>query len=237
MCFMNILSAEDKVVRREDLQAQPRTQRLDSQPYSWGITLSSPLTQGEQLSRVLKSMVTWPGPGQSVCSALPGHCDWLRTRVVTNQGPGLGFTLESRGRGALCSAGRGGAGDVMLQQWEGREVGLGRLVTFLLQLGQSHRPEDEVAAEPRGWERRFLLWSRSSSWDLREAVCLWVLCYLSVNLFEPRWFSVHGLSGDHGNASVWVLGGFREEMPDDTGRLQFNLDSGAISSGQILILG
>ena len=58
MCFMNILSAEDKVVRREDLQAQPRTQRLDSQPYSWGITLSSPLTQGEQLSRVLKSMVT-----------------------------------------------------------------------------------------------------------------------------------------------------------------------------------
>ena len=38
----------------------------------------------------------------------------------------------------------------MLQQWEGREVGLGRLVTFLLLLGQSHRPEDEVAAEPRG---------------------------------------------------------------------------------------
>ena len=51
----------------------------------------------------------------------------------------------------------------MLQQWEGREVGLGRLVTFLLLLGQSHRPEDEVAAEPRGLERRFLLWSRSSS--------------------------------------------------------------------------
>ena len=38
----------------------------------------------------------------------------------------------------------------MLQQWEGREVGLGRLVTFLLPLGQSRRPEGEVAAEPRG---------------------------------------------------------------------------------------
>ena len=60
---------------------------------------------------------------------------------------------------------------------------------------------------------------------------------LFVNLFEPRWFSVYGLSGDHGNSSVWVLAGFREEMPDDTGRLQFNLDSGDISSGQILILG
>ena len=36
---------------------------------------------------------------------------------------------------------------------------------------------------------------------------------------------------------MWVLAGFREEMPDDTGRLQFNLDSGDISSGQILILG
>ena len=28
---------------------------------------------------------------------------------------------------------------------------------------------------------------------------------------------------------MWVLAGFREEMPDDTGRLQFNLDSGHIS--------
>ena len=30
MCVMNILSAENKVVRREDSQAHPRTQRLDS---------------------------------------------------------------------------------------------------------------------------------------------------------------------------------------------------------------
>ena len=30
---------------------------------------------------------------------------------------------------------------------------------------------------------------------------------------------------------MWVLAGFREEMPDDTGRLQFNLDSGDISKG------
>ena len=56
MCVMNILSAENKVVHREDSQAHPRTQRLDS-PCSCGIMLSPPRTQGEQLSRVLKSMV------------------------------------------------------------------------------------------------------------------------------------------------------------------------------------
>jgi len=37
------------------------------------------------------------------------------------------------------------------------------------------------------------------------------------------------LREDPGNAPVWVLAGFREEMLDDTGRLQFNLDSGHIS--------
>ena len=60
---MNILPAEDKVVCREDAQARPRTlstrtQRLDCQPCSWGIALSPPLTQGEQLIGVLESTVT-----------------------------------------------------------------------------------------------------------------------------------------------------------------------------------
>ena len=48
---MNILSAEDKVVCREDVQARPRTlstrtQLLDSQSCSGGIALSPPWTQG-----------------------------------------------------------------------------------------------------------------------------------------------------------------------------------------------
>ena len=64
--------------------------------------------------------------------------------------PRAGLHAGIKGKRRSRSAGRGGAGDVMLQQWEGREVGLGWLVTFLLPLGQSHRPEDEVAAEPRG---------------------------------------------------------------------------------------
>ena len=42
-------------------------------------------------------------------------------------------------------------------------------------------------------------------------------------------FLSSGLNGDPANARVWVLAGFREEMPDDTGRRQFNLDSGHIS--------
>ena len=33
------------------------------------------------------------------------------------------------------------------------------------------------------------------------------------------------LSGDPGNANMWGLAGFREEMTDGTGRLQSNLDS------------
>ena len=37
------------------------------------------------------------------------------------------------------------------------------------------------------------------------------------------------LSGNPANESVWVLASFREERPDDTGRLQYNLDSGVIS--------
>ena len=60
---MNIFPAEDKVVCREDVQARPRTlstrtHGLDSRPCSGGITLSPPLTHGEQLARILERMVT-----------------------------------------------------------------------------------------------------------------------------------------------------------------------------------
>ena len=60
---MNILSAKDKAVCREDAQARPRkpstwTQSLDSQPCSGGIALSPPLTHGEHLPSVPQSMVT-----------------------------------------------------------------------------------------------------------------------------------------------------------------------------------
>ena len=46
---MNIFSAEDKAVYREDVQARPRTlstrtHGLDFQPCSGGITLPPPLT-------------------------------------------------------------------------------------------------------------------------------------------------------------------------------------------------
>lgn len=64
-----------------------------------------------------------------------------------------------------------GPGEVRLQQWEGLEVRLRQLVTFLLPSGQSRRPENEGAAEPRGWDGPLLLWSQSSTRDLREAVC------------------------------------------------------------------
>ena len=80
----------------------------------------------------------------------PGHCDWLRTRAVTSQDPGPGFTLESRGRGALVLPEGVRLADIRLQQCEGCEVGLGRLVAFQLLSGQSRQPEDEGAAEPRG---------------------------------------------------------------------------------------
>ena len=42
-------------------------------------------------------------------------------------------------------------------------------------------------------------------------------------------FLSSGLNGDPANASVWVLAGFREEMPDGIERLQSNLESGDIS--------
>ena len=84
-----------------------------------------------------------------MCFILPGHRDWLSTRAVTNQDPGPGLSLESRGRGALVLPEGVRLADVRLQQWEGREVGLGRLVAFQLPSGQSRQPEHEGAAEPR----------------------------------------------------------------------------------------
>ena len=114
---MNILSAENKAVCRDDMQAHPRTlstwtHSLDTQPCSRGIALSPPLTYGEALTGVLESMVTQPGSVQSVCSVLPGHHDGLRTGTVTNRDTGPGLMLESRGRGALLLKGLGPARSV-----------------------------------------------------------------------------------------------------------------------------
>lgn len=69
---------------------------------------------------------------------------------MSNQDPGPGLTLESRGRGALVLPEGVRLAVVRLQQWKGSEVGLGRLVAFQLPSGQSRQPEDEGAAEPRG---------------------------------------------------------------------------------------
>ena len=69
---------------------------------------------------------------------------------MTSQDPGPGLTPESRGRGALVLPEGVRLADVRLQQCEGREVGLGRLVAFQLPSGQSRQPEDEGAAEARG---------------------------------------------------------------------------------------
>ena len=109
----------------------------------------STFTYGEALTGVLKSMVIRPENVQSVCSILPGYRDRLRTWAVTNQDPGPRTQAAIKGKRSSGSAGRGGAGEVSLQQWEECEVSLGRLVTFLLPLGQSRRPEDEGAAELR----------------------------------------------------------------------------------------
>ena len=65
--------------------------------------------------------------------------------------------------------------------------------------------------------------------NLRQAVCLQVLLFTCELVGTTLGFQSSGLSGDPGNASVWVLAGFREEMLDNTGRLQSNLDSGYIS--------
>ena len=85
-----------------------------------------------------------------MCSILPGHRDGLRTEAVTNRGPGPGLRLESRGRGVLVLLEGVGLGEVRLQQWEGCEVSLGQLMTFLSPSGQSCLPENEGAVEPRG---------------------------------------------------------------------------------------
>ena len=64
-------------------------------------------------------------------------------------GPRAGTQATIKGKRSSGSAGRGGAGEVSLQQWEEREVSQGRLVTFLLPSGQRHWLENEGAAEPR----------------------------------------------------------------------------------------
>ena len=231
---MNILSAEDKAVCREDVQARPRTlstrtHGLDSQPCSGGITLSLPLTQGERLARILESMVTWPGPGQSVCSILPGHREWLRTGVVTNQGPGPGLTLESREEeGWFCRKGWG-------QVRSGYSCGRG-----LRSAWGSWWPSCARQGRAAGLRRRALL---SPGVESAGSCCgpgaalrpeggrlpvspLLLVCQLVWTTLD---FLSSWLRGDPGNAPLWVLAGFSEEMPDDTGRLQFNLDSGHIS--------
>ena len=52
---------------------------------------------------------------------------------MTNQGPGPGPKLESKGKGFRLLPEGVGPGNVRLQKWEGREVGRGGLVAFLLQ--------------------------------------------------------------------------------------------------------
>ena len=120
---MNTLSAENKAVCRDDVQAHPRTlstwtHSLDTQPCSRGIALSPPLTYGEALTGVLESMVTRPESVQSVCFILPGYRDGLRTGALTNRIPGPGLTLESRGRRALLLL--EGAGPVRSDYSSGR---------------------------------------------------------------------------------------------------------------------
>ena len=71
--------------------------------------------------------------------------------IGTDQsGPRAGPHAGIKGRGALVLPEGMGPCEVRPQQWEGREVSLGQLVAFLRPSGQSHRPEKEGAAEPRG---------------------------------------------------------------------------------------
>ena len=61
--------------------------------------------------------------------------------------------------------------------------------------------------------------------NLRQAVCLQVLLFICELVGTTLGFLSIRLSGDPGNANMWGLAGFREEMTDGTGRLQSNLDS------------
>ena len=140
-------------------------------------------------------------PWQSVSSSHVSWRVWSHDLDLANQcAPSLGTMIGTdqsgprtrpqagfKGRGGLALPEGVGACEVRLQQWEGVWVHLGQLVTFLRPLGQSRWPEKEGAAEPRGWERRFLLWSLGSTWDRREAACPWVLSCLTVSLFGLRW--------------------------------------------------
>ena len=74
--------------------------------------------------------------------------------------------------------------------------------------------------------------------EARQKPCACESSCLSVSLWNHAGFSVQRVCGDPANASVWVLAGFREEMPDGTGRLQSNLDSGGYLwkvKGQVLL--
>ena len=192
---MNILSADHKPLCSEGAQARPRilstrTQCLDSQPHSCCITLSPPLTYGELLTSVPKSMVTWPGPGQSVCSILPGHRDWLGTGEVTNQGPGPGLMQESRGRGFLVLPEGVGPGNVRIQKWEGREVGRGGLVAFLLQSWQSRRLWTRALLSTSscwGPGARPETWEKSSACDYSSACLSACLNHAGFSVQRAKW--------------------------------------------------
>ena len=88
---------------------------------------------------------------------------WTQDLGSDQLGPRARAQATIKGKRSSGSAGRDGASEASLQQWEGREVSLGRLVTFLLPSGQRRRLENEGAPEARGGECRLLLWSRSST--------------------------------------------------------------------------
>ena len=71
--------------------------------------------------------------------------DWCGDQLGPRAGPHAGI----KARGARLLPEGVGLGEVRLQQWEGREVSLGQLVTFLSPSGQSGWPENEGTAEPR----------------------------------------------------------------------------------------
>jgi len=140
VCHEYLVCRGDKVVCRDDVQACPRTLSTrtewpDSQPCSGGIALSPSLPEREQLTRVLESMVTWPGPGQSVCS-IPGHHDW-HWPIGTQDQASRGIQRKRR----AGSAGRGGA------LW-GQAAAVGRGVSSPGAVGDLLAP---IRAEPLAW--------------------------------------------------------------------------------------
>ena len=183
---------------------------------------------------VRRSQVSWRVWSQDL--NLSNQC--VPSSLATVMGSGLGqWPIGAQGPDSCWNQGE----EELSCCWKGwgqwgqstavgeHKVSLGQLVTFLLPSGQRCWLENEGAAEPRTWELQLLLWSCSSPWDLREAICLWILLLLCELVGTMLGFLSSRLRGDPGNASVWVLAGFREDMPDGTGRLQSTLDSGDIS--------